>query len=253
MRLLGTTEKEICNRILLNNGRNNFLANIIDQDLNGVCILTSHSPRTASLEFTIAGQLPTPAETNAIISRTEDLSLFILQTVNLLKMLEEDGYILLLERGSNSNQPSKFGRCVGNLPSVTYTFQDPNVINLLCEYSKKEIYSTEEFVRFCKKGYVPRDEQRFRFQIRITQIALAVATLALLFNVYINFRDKGIQNTKIDVTQFDKLINSMSNIQKELNRNTTEISMAEKKIDTIEKSVTKLNEKVKSLNIKKKE
>jgi hypothetical protein len=247
MRLLGSAEKEICNRILRNNGRNNFLANIIDQDLRGVCILTTHNPSAASLEFTIAGKHPTTDETNAIIARTEKLSLFILQTVNLLKMLEEDGYILLLERGSNSNQPSKFGQCIANLPSVSYTFQDPNVISLLCEFAKKEIYSTEEFVRFCQKGYVPRDEQRFRIQIFVTQFALVVATLALLFNLYINLKNKEIQDTKIEETQFQKLLNSISNLQRELKTNQSEIFQAEKNIDTLEESVHKLNEKVQSL------
>ncbi|QDW20647.1 hypothetical protein [Flavobacterium sp. KBS0721] len=213
MRLLSKLETNICDRILKNSGSNNFLANIIDSDLKGVCIIVNRSPRSASLDFTIRNQAPTPSESEYIINKTEELSLFILQVVNLIKMLEKDGYILLLERGSNGMVSNKFGSCVSNLPSVGYNFNDQNVIDLLCEYTNKEIYSTEEFKRFCENGYVPRDEQRFKRQILITQIALGVAIFALIFNLIINIKDKPTQKVEIEKNQYEAIQSSIKNIK----------------------------------------
>jgi hypothetical protein len=224
MRILGKLEQNICERILKNSGSNNFLANIIDRDIQSVCILVNRNPNTASLEFSIRNQFPTPEETNAIKDKTEELSVFILQVVNLLKMLEKDGYVLLLERGSNSQQSNKFGGCVSNSHKVTYTFNDQNIINLLCEYTNKEIYSTDEFERFCKNGFVPRDEQRFKRQILITQIALGIAVSALIFNIIINLKDKPTQKVEIEKNQYENIQSSIKNIENELKV---------KKIDTI--------------------
>ncbi|MFP9114762.1 hypothetical protein ACLI1A_12540 [Flavobacterium sp. RHBU_3] len=209
MRLLNQTEKTLCDRILAGSGANNYIGNIIDRELVNTCILVSHTPMSASLEFTINNATPTKAETDWIISKTEEISLLVLHVVSLIKMLEKDGYILLLERGTNSRAAQKFGRCVGNLPSVGYSFNDPNVISLLCDYTNKEIYTTEEFKRFCENGYVPRDEQRFRRQILFTQIALGVALVAFLFNIWSNLKDKPEQEVKIDKVQYEELLKSM--------------------------------------------
>ena len=138
---------------------------------------------------------------------------------------------MMLERGSNSQQPNRFGRCVTNLPNIIYDFKDQSVINLLCEYTNKEIYVTEEFSRFCKKGHIARDEQRFKRQISITQIALGVAILALLLNVGINLVKKTPDSITINKIQIEsikesidkihsKLIESeQKNVRRELNHN----------------------------------
>lgn len=218
MRILNTLEKEICNKILKSSGPNNFIANIIDVNLPGVCILVNRNPKSANLLFTIKSKLPTDQETNYVIQKTEELSLFILQIVNLLKILEKDGYILLLERGSNSKENNKFGRCVDNLPNMSYKFSDQNIINLLCEYTNKEIYATDEFKRFCNNGYVARDEQRFKLQIKITQGALCVAIIALLFNVLINMKNKTPDSIKLDVNQFDTISKKLNSLEKLINK-----------------------------------
>ncbi|MFY1045743.1 hypothetical protein [Chryseobacterium sp. GP-SGM7] len=216
MRILSDLEKEICTKILKNSGSNNFIANIIDTDLKGVCIEVKRNPKSAGLIFTINSDIPTDEEKENIIFRTEKLSFFILQLVNLLKMLEKDGYILLLERGSNSKQDNKFGRCISNLPSIKHTFSDENIISLLCAYSNKEIYSTDEFERFCKNGFVPRDEQRFKKQITITQSALGIAILALLFNICYNLFKATSDNIKINKNQYQGIIQNTNDIKNKL-------------------------------------
>lgn len=100
--------------------------------------------------------MPKDEESNAIIEKVEEISELVLQLVNLLQLLVKEGYVLMLERGSNSKEPKTFGRCFRNTLSIDYTFKDQNIIDLFCEYTNKEFYVTEEFRRFCKKGYIAR-------------------------------------------------------------------------------------------------
>jgi hypothetical protein len=157
------------------------------------------------LEFTTQNAFPTDEETNVIIQRVEDISVEILTAVNLFKMLENEGYILLLRRATIVPNESKFGGCISGLPSITHGFADPSVSGLLLEYVHKEIIVTEEFRRFCEQGFIARDEQRFRRQIRIPTIGLYVAIAALLVNAVFNILPKVTGGTKIKQEQIDTL------------------------------------------------
>lgn len=209
MRTLSQIEKEICKRILQGNGRNNFLSNIIDNELKRVCIYVDFTKQKSHLIFTVNNiQNITPEEYTDINQRTESITFYILQVVNLIHILEKEGYILLLERGVNSTEPSQYGRCISNLPSIKHDFVDKNIIKLLCEYSNKEIYATAEFERFCQKDFLARDEQRFRKQILFTQIALGITLLAFLFNILTNISKKN-DIIKLDKKQFELIIKSL--------------------------------------------
>jgi hypothetical protein len=212
MRLLSKLEKELCDRILKGSGSNNFLANIIDSRLQDVCIEVDYLNKKARLILTIRNQTPTNEESDAIIGKVQEISELVLQLVNLLQLLVKEGYILMLERGLNSKETKRYGQCVSNAPSMDYTFKDQNIVDLLCEYSNKEIYATEEFRRFCKKGYIARDEQRFQRQILFTQIALAVSSVALLFNVISNLLRKSPDSITINQEQIQSLKESIDKI-----------------------------------------
>lgn len=212
MRLLSKLEKELCDRILKGSGSNNFLANIIDSRLQDVCIEVDYQKTKARLILTIRNETPTTEESDAIIEKIQKISELVLQLVNLLQLLVKEGYILMLERGLNSKETKRYGQCVSNAQSMGYTFKDQNIVDLLCEYSNKEIYATEEFRRFCKKGYIARDEQRFQRQILFTQIALAVSSVALLFNVISNLLRKSPDSITINQEQIQSLKESIDKI-----------------------------------------
>jgi hypothetical protein len=209
MRILNEIEKELCRRILEGVGPNNFLGNIIYNKLNGVCIHVDIEQKQSHLIFTIYNNIE--EEQTSILNRIQSLSYYILQTVNLIELLEREGYILLLERSINSQEPTTFGGCVQNLPRITHNFVDQNVIDLICKYSNKEIYITEEFERFCKKNFLARDEQRFQRQTTFTLIAITIAIIALIFNIYINFfNEKANQEFSIDSKQFKILLDKIN-------------------------------------------
>jgi hypothetical protein len=205
MRLLSKNEQDICLRILNGDGDNNYLGNIIDHKLEGVRISITRNPVNVELLFTISKPIPTEEETSWTIERMREISVEILTVVNLINLLEKDGYIMLLQRTNQLSNNSTFGQGIGNLPAISSHFVDQKVSQLLIEFTTKEIFVTEEFRRFCRKKFVARDEQRFRRQIAVTTSALIVAGLALIVNTTINLLPRFTGGTKIKQDQVDSL------------------------------------------------
>jgi hypothetical protein len=227
MRILNETEKDLCLRILKGDGNNNYLGNIIDHKLEGVRISLNRKQPNVELLFTIQGQYPTPEETEMVIYRISEISIEILTAVNLINLLEKDGYIMLMQMGNQIPNESEFGRGIGNMPSIGHHFSDRKISELLIEYTAKEIIVTEEFRQFCKHKFIARDEQRFRRQIGITTSALAVAIFALIFNTIFNLMPKSNYEGKIRSEQIDSINSTLVLINKSLdslNRQTKQMS-----------------------------
>ena len=128
-------------------------------------------------------------------------------------MLEKEGYIMLIRRATNLPNTSKFGGCIGGMPSVRHQFSDPNIARLLIDYNSKEIEVTDEFRRFCDHGFVGRDEQRFRRQISRSTSALVIAITALLLNIFFNLLPKFTGGTKIKQDQIDILVSGLKSVE----------------------------------------
>lgn len=187
MRLLSDQEKQLCLRILEGHGGYNCIPNIIDRDLSGVLISLDKREKTAKIEFPVRSVNLSDSETSSIIARINQVSELILVIVNLITMLEKEGYILTYSKASKENNESRFGQGIGNSEHyVTHDLPDRNINDLLIEYSSKDILVTPEFARFCNKGFVSRDEQRFKRQIKIAYTALAVALFAAFVNLFFN-------------------------------------------------------------------
>ncbi|MDE3182918.1 MAG: hypothetical protein KGM16_05820 [Bacteroidota bacterium] len=225
MRILSNDEQELCVRILKGSGNNNFLGNIIDHKLRGICIDITKNPQNVFLEFTVRSTDLTFEESQDIIDRINEISFFILTTVNLINLLEKEGYILTIQRATQPSNHSKFGGCVGNLPSVTSQFTDKNISDLLVNYCDREMIATEEFKRFCERKFIARDEQRFQRQFLVSILALSVTTIALLVNTFFNLLPKFTGGTKIKQEQIDTLSSGLKSV--------------ENKIDSVNKTVSK--------------
>ncbi|MFA4851566.1 MAG: hypothetical protein WC868_10305 [Bacteroidales bacterium] len=215
MRILNRNEQDLCLRILNGHGRNNYLGNIIDHKLDSVCISVTRDTKIVELEFAIhsGGQFPTDAETEEIIGRINEISLDILEVVNLINILEKDGYIMLLQKANQVSNYSMFGRCIGNMNCVTHHFADEKISDLLIQYVNKEIYVTDEFREFCRHGFIARDEQRFRRQNRNAIIAISIAMFAVLTNLFYNAWTKLSDGTKIKQEQIDSITSGLKSIE----------------------------------------
>ena len=124
-------------------------------------------------------------------ARLGALQLIIVQSVNLLKLLEDKGYIYTFKKDISLNL-IPFGKYNFTNPSAPYSFSDKRIVELVIKYSTEEIYPTFELNHFVKiDKFQTRESARFSKQFKRTTTALIVAIVALLanitFNIYTNF------------------------------------------------------------------
>lgn len=223
MRRLSKEEQNLCIRILNGNGNNNYLQNIIEEKLHDVRIDLNRNTRRVELLFQTQNQFPTSEEGERILSRINILSLEILTAVNLINLLQKEGYILLYQKANKIDDNTSFGGIPTNLNYVAHEFGDTVVSELLIEYSIKEIVVTVEFQEFCKQGFIARDEQRFKKQIGLAYLAFAVALFAAFTNLGFNLWTKFSGGTEIKKHQIESVTSGLNGI--------------ENKIDTLNKNI----------------
>jgi hypothetical protein len=124
-------------------------------------------------------------------TRLGEIQLIIVQSVNLLKLLEDKGYIYTFKK-EISLDLIPFGKYNFTNPSAPYSFSDKRIVELVIKYSTEEIYPTLELNHFVKvDNFQTRELARFNKQYKRTTTALVVAIIALVaniaFNVYTNF------------------------------------------------------------------
>jgi hypothetical protein len=225
MRLLNDLEKEICNRLVhWSDSKHLFITKIIEYKLEGIGIAWTKDPKTVKIYF----NLPPVKD---ITQRIPEVISFLFTVVVLIKNLEKEGYIymfqsLLISDTFTPNSENVYvgnkkasgsfglGHCKGNrLPeNIVYEFPDDEISNLLIDYSNKEIILTEEFKRFCNRGFIARDEQRFRRQTLIATTALVIAVVSSTANLKNIFSN----GTRIKQDQIDTLATRLRAIENKI-------------------------------------
>jgi hypothetical protein len=206
MRLLSKEEKDLCKIMLDGNNGYNCIQNIIDHKLNDILISVNKPKKEVEILFPVWTNDVSKLPTEKIQTRLNEVGLLILTTCNLISLLEKEGYIMVYQKANQVSDLSKFGQGIGNATgNVSHQFSDKKVSEILIDYIDKVIVTTEEFDRFCKKGFIARDEQRFKKQIGIAYTALAVALLAAFVNLGFNLWTKLSGGTTIKQEQFDTL------------------------------------------------
>lgn len=202
MRLLSKLEQELCWLILQGDGRNNYLANILHSYLPDAKITTNKEKQTVCIRYKMFAQ---DYECFPLFERDAQIRRLILETVNLIKLLQQEGYIMLFMNASEEPNSS-----IGAGPDILISadgeeqtveieseIKDAYVIQLLAEYSSKAIYVTEEFRVFCENDYIPRSDVQFNKNLNLTRQSfelskqsldkarisnhIAMATLAITF------------------------------------------------------------------------
>jgi len=181
MRVFTKDEKILLTRIRDGQGRN--LYSLIDHWINGVSFQVN--TQTNSVDFIFQNN---PGLN--IIDRIKEIQTIVIQSVNLIKLFEDKGYIFTF---INANQlppnPFTFGQATVNDPSIQYHFPDPRISKMFCEYSVREIFVTPELDKFIRDGFITREEVRANRQWCTTMAALVVAIITLLLSIYYKFSD----------------------------------------------------------------
>lgn len=176
MRLLSKQEQELCRRILsLGDDQNNILQNILDPSLEYARVRGYYEKGKPKVKI----QLENSSAHEATFSRAEEISREILMAVNLIKLLERDGYIMLLQDLPKKPSSVTFGGGATNQPYKSFHINDDDVVKLLVDYSFTRIYVTEEFRVFCENGYIPRSDVQFNENLELTKQSLELTKQGL--------------------------------------------------------------------------
>ena len=137
--------------------------------------------------------------------------------VSVLELLEKDGYVLLYRVSGRTQEQYEFGnKELASVAREEVPIIDERTTALLCKYSVMDIIPTDEFRRFCSRGFIARDEQRFQRQIHFTVGALAVSTLLLVLNMAFTFWPKMTGESKKTLIKLDSMITDIHEIRSTL-------------------------------------
>jgi hypothetical protein len=235
MRLFTKNEQILLTRIRDGQGLN--LYSLIDPWINGVSFQVNTQTNSVDFIFEANQELK-------LIKRIEQIQTIVIQSVNLIKLFEDKGFIFTF---INANQlppnPFIFGEAAINVPSIPYHFPDPRISKLFCEYSVKEIFLTPELDKFIKDGFITREEVRANRQWITTRNALRVAVAALVLNIIfniVNIFSRPTKENKENTTQNLYNINSSTKsetmtLQDTLTVVKTTTTITNTKFDTIKK------------------
>ena len=193
MRLLSKLEQQLCWLILQGDGHYNYLANILDGYLPDAKIYVSKQKEKEQKEpkepkvYILYKMFARDRENFPFDERDAQIRRLILVTVNLIKLLEQEGYIMLFM--STTVEPNlSIGAGPDKIISVDgeeeiietrSDIEDASVIKLLIEYNPKEIYVTEEFRVFCANGCIPRADVQFNQNLELTKQSLELGKKCL--------------------------------------------------------------------------
>ena len=185
MRLLSKLEQQLCWLILQGDGHYNYLANILDGYLPDAKIYVSKQKEPKV--YILYKMFARDRENFPFDERDAQIRRLILVTVNLIKLLEQEGYIMLFM--STTVEPNlSIGAGPDKIISVDgeeeiietrSDIEDASVIKLLIEYNPKEIYVTEEFRVFCANGCIPRADVQFNQNLELTKQSLELGKKSL--------------------------------------------------------------------------
>ncbi len=176
MRVFTQDEQRLLTYIRDGQGPN--LYSLIDPWINGVSFQVDTAINSVDFIFETQG---------FNFDRLQEIQMIVIQSVNLLKLFEDKGYIFTY---INANQlppnPFTFGQAAINVPTIPYHFPDPRISKMFCEYSIREIFVTPELDKFINDGFITREEGRANRQWVTTRNALRVAIAALFLNMFFN-------------------------------------------------------------------
>jgi len=195
------------------------IPNLLDGDLQGLRIKILRKEKEVKILFEIEQTTPKDNESRRIITRVGEINEIIISTVNLINLLEKEGYIILFESSNQIENEIIFGRGAINKPSVGYLFPDNRTSELLVKYSTPQIIITPELLEFRRMNYKTREEVRHEQNIRLAWIGILVAifatVLSLIFNIYDSFSKNDEEKCKCPQS-IDCICNSLLEIKAEL-------------------------------------
>lgn len=125
-------------------------------------------------------------QTDSLPQRQREIQSIIIQSVNLIKLFEDKGYIFTFRNLFSQIEELQYGLVNIEDPSGPHQFSDTRVAKLVIDYLMREIFVTPELQKFIEDGFITREEVRAKKQRRITWIAISISFIAMVANLIFN-------------------------------------------------------------------
>jgi hypothetical protein len=200
MRVYTNRERELL--IRLNDGEASSLYSLIDPWTLGASFKVNIS--TNDVEITLEQDL-LQSQGISLNERIQEMQITLLESVNLLKLFEDKGYIFIFKSSNTIPNPFIFGQATFTNASSPYHFPDTRMSELIAKYATQEIFITPELNQFVRvDNFRTREAVRADRQYRVTLTALIIAIFALLINLVFNIRNS--TNTSNSDTKKNKTL-----------------------------------------------
>lgn len=237
MRELSPFEQNLFRRICTGKGN---LANLLDPFLERVRIKFNRKTNQVEIFVETSKATPDEDEIGIVLGIIEKTTEVIITAVSLIKLLEKEGYIFLYTNANDQDVIGEFGQGYTKESSISNSFPDTKISELIIEYCSKEIIVTEEARAYLDNGFITREEKRHRQNqkstnrnIKISRWAVTIAIVALLGETGFNFYDhlKPTDNSDCHCTEqiHLDLDRSNDNLTKLLEGESREINILEKR------------------------
>lgn len=197
-------------------GEGKNLPNLIDPFLERIRIRLNRQENRVDILAESSQPQPADNEVEQILDRINRASEIIVSAVNLLNLLEREGYIILYTAASQIDNKLTFGQGAFNLPHVTYPFPDQRISELLIKYSTQEIVFTPEANEYVDSDFITRDEQRHRENISVTKrsiciawIGVAIAIISSIVGIGFDIYDHNKPKDNTDLEKIENIDNDL--------------------------------------------
>lgn len=181
MRQLSQFEQELILRMQAGDGNN--LPNLIDPFLRDIRVRCNRELNQVELLAQTTQAMPDDQETQQVLDTIDNTSQVIISAVNLINLLDKEGYIILYTTANQIDNEMTYGQGAVNMPSVSYDFPDERVKELLIKYSTQEIVFTPEATEYVTSNFITRDEQRHRESISLSTKSLKYARNGIIIAI----------------------------------------------------------------------
>ncbi|MCJ7481576.1 MAG: hypothetical protein MUO31_01275 [Thermodesulfovibrionales bacterium] len=236
MRYLSQREKELI--VKLKNIDRKDIPTLLDPYLDRMRIVPNKGEGKVELQFQTHKKEPSEIELGEIEEKINTISKIIVTLINLLALLEREGYIQFFEEANIIPNGIGFGRIVKDEPYLSFEFPDKGVAKLFREYAFKQIIFTEEMIWFIQNSFITRDEKRHRQSMKLAWISIWISIIigvaSIVIGIISNYKTQTVILSK---DQFDKIENRSEKIFAVSETITKQISAIEKKLDQVEKKI----------------
>lgn len=240
MRTLSEAEKNFTQELIRISSisYNVFLSNVVDKELVNIDVYLDYQNNAIEYRFDKGMYDSNP---NEFMNFTRDFSWKMVRYYNLLKDFEKQNMLFLYQESPIQNN-SRFGRLAIGNQHISSNLNDPDIIKLILEYTRKTIVINQSLLDYVNNDFKTQDDIKHIQSISLSEENLKIANESLIIageslkkanitiivtllifiigtivNVCIAFKDS--TPIKIDSTQLTEIKNNQKEIIKALKKN----------------------------------